>query len=201
MHRSPAKAARSGFSGLPWHVGGACPPFRAPQSAMSSEVQVYQLECELIALAAGVLLIAFVLRRLKRVQPGIPIAKAIWIAFGLRIVSALLLNQTPIAGQLRGGDEGTFLYQAQSLARWDFISHGTWDGLIKNFHVFVFSLNYRLFSPVTQMTMRIEGIAVAVAGLALIAAAVYELAGRQAALITAWVLAFEPTSVFFAGIL
>src|SRR4051794_39901079 len=177
------------------------PPFRAPQSAMSSEVQVYQLECELIALAAGVLLIAFVLRRLKRVQPGIPIAKAIWIAFGIRIVVALLLNQTPIAGQLRGGDEGTFLYQAESLARWDFISHGTWDGLTKSFHVFFFSLDDRLFNPVNQMTMRIQIIAIAVAGLALISAAVYELAGRKAALITAWILAFEPTGVFFAGIL
>src|SRR3954454_21889858 len=115
---------------------------------MSSEVQVYQLECELIALAAGVLLIAFVLHRLKRSQPGIPIAKAIWIAFGVRIVAALLLNQKPIAGQLRGRDAGTFLYQAQSLARWGLMSDGTWDGLIKSFHVFFFSLDDRLFHPV-----------------------------------------------------
>jgi hypothetical protein len=166
-----------------------------------SEVQLYQLETELIALAAGVLLIGFVLRHLKRVMPGIPIAKAIWIAFGVRVVAALLLNQTPIAAQLRGGDEQTFIAQAQSLARWDFISHGTWDGLSKQLHVFLFSLDYRFFDPVTQMTMRIEVIAIAVTGLALLAAAVYELAGRKAALITAWVLAFEPTGVFFAGIL
>jgi hypothetical protein len=168
---------------------------------MSSEVELYQLECELIALAAGVLLIAFVLHRLKRAMPGIPIAKAIWIAFGVRIVSALLLNQTPIAGQLRGGDEGTFLFRAQSLARWDLVSHGTWDGLSKQFHVLFFSLDYRLFSPLTQMTIRLEVIAIAVTGLALLSAAVYELAGRKAALITAWVLAFEPTGIFFAGIL
>jgi hypothetical protein len=166
-----------------------------------SEVQLYQLETELIAFAAGVMLIALVLRHLRKMMPGIAIAKAVWMAFAVRIVAALLLNQTPIAGQLRGGDEGTFLYQAQSLARWDLISHGTWNGLIKNFHVLWFSVNYRLFDPLSQMTIRIEVIAIAVVGLALIAAAVHELAGRKAAVITAWILAFEPTGVFFSGIL
>jgi hypothetical protein len=166
-----------------------------------SEVQLYHLETELIAFAAGVMLIALVLRHLRKMMPGIAIAKAVWIAFGVRVVAALLLNQTPIAGQLRGGDEGTFLYQAQSLSRWDLISHGTWDGLIKEFHVLWFSLNYRLFDPLSQMTIRIEVIAIAVTGLALLAAAVHELAGRKAAVITAWILAFEPTGVFFSGIL
>jgi hypothetical protein len=166
-----------------------------------SEVQLYQLECELIALAAGVLLVGFVLRATKRAMPGLPIAKAIWVAFGVRIVAAMLLNQTPIAGQLRGGDESTFMAQAQSLARWDLISHGTWTGLSQEFHVLFFSLDYRLFNPVSQTTMRIEVIAISVAGLALLAAAVYELAGRKAALLAAWVLAFEPTSVFFSGLL
>jgi hypothetical protein len=168
---------------------------------MSSEGQLYALECELIALAAGVLLIAFVLRRVRRVMPGISIAKAIWIAFAVRVVSALLLNQTPIAAQLRGGDEQTFLFQAHSLARWDFISHGTFDGLTKSFHVLFFSLDYRIFGSAPQMMLRIEVIALSVAGLALLSAAVYELAGRKAALITTWVLAFEPTNVFFSGIL
>src|SRR3954471_7669665 len=166
-----------------------------------SEVQLYQLECELIAFAGGVLLIALVLRHLRKMMPGIAIARAIWIAFAVRIVAALLLNQTPIASQLRGGDEGTFLYQAQSLARWDFISHGTFDGLIKNFHVLWFSFNYRLFDPLSQMTLRIEVIAIAVTGLPLLPAAVHELAGRKAAVVTAWILAFEPTSIFFSGIL
>src|SRR4051812_20466742 len=66
------------------------PPFRAPQSAFSSKARPPQPECALTPLAAGVLLIAFGLRRLKRAQPGIPIAKAIWIAFGVRIGGALI---------------------------------------------------------------------------------------------------------------
>lgn len=166
-----------------------------------SEAQLYQLECELIALAAGILLIAFVLRHLRRTMPGIGIAKAIWIAFGIRVVAALLLNQTPVAAQLRGGDELTFLFRAESLSRWDLLSHGTVDGLTKQFHVLFFSIDYRLFDPVPQMMLRIQVIAIAVTGLALMAAAVHELAGRKAAMITAWVLAFEPTGIFFSGIL
>ena len=109
--------------GYPGFSGTTVPPAR-PHSFMSSEGQLYNLECELIALAAGAALIAFVLRRLRRSMPGIAIGKAIRIAFGVRVLAAFLLNQTPIAGQLRGGDEIGFIDQAQSLARWDLLSHG-----------------------------------------------------------------------------
>jgi hypothetical protein len=51
------------------------------------------------------------------------------------------------------------------------------------------------------MMLRAEVVAVSVCGLALLAAAVHHLAGRRASLITAWVLALEPTNVFFSGIL
>jgi hypothetical protein len=168
---------------------------------MSSEVQLYRLECELIAIAAGVLLIGFVLHRVRRTMPGIGIAKAIWVAFAVRVVAAMLLDQTSIAGQLRGGDEIGFVNQAQSLARWDLISHGTADGLTKSFHCLFMSFSYRIFGSVPELMLRFEVIAIAVTGLALLAAAVHELAGRRAAVIAAWVLALEPTSIFFSGIL
>jgi hypothetical protein len=50
------------------------------------------------------------------------------------------------------------------------------------------------------MTERIELIAIAVVGLTFMATGVYELAGPKAALIAAWILAIEPTHVFFSGI-
>lgn len=168
---------------------------------MSSEGQLYNLECVLIALAAGTLMIALVLRHLRRVMPGIAIAKAIWVAFAVRVIAALLLNQTPVAAQMRGGDELGFIAQAQSLSRWDLISHGTVNGLTHEFHVLFMSFSYRVFGLVPQMMLRAEVIAVAVCGLALLAAAVHELAGPKAARITAWILALEPTSIFFSGIL
>ena len=51
------------------------------------------------------------------------------------------------------------------------------------------------------MMERIELISLALVGLALMATAVYELAGPKAATIAAWILAIEPTNVFFSGII
>jgi hypothetical protein len=155
----------------------------------------------MVAFLLGAFFLAFVLRRLKRHQPGLAISTAVWVAFLLRVLVALGLDQTPIARELRGGDEIIFLSQAQSLAHWDLASTASTDALTSHFHWFFFSFNFRLFHPPPDMMVRFEVIALAVAGLAFLAAAAYELAGKRAALITAWVLAFEPSNVFFSGIL
>src|SRR2546430_1478766 len=52
-----------------------------------------------------------------------------------------------------------------------------------------------------ENALRTVQAAIAVAGLALLAVAVYELAGAHAARIAAWVLAFEPASIFFSTLL
>lgn len=166
-----------------------------------SETQLYQLQCVLIALFVGAYLLVLLVRGLRRLQPGLAIGRAISFAFGLRIVAALLLSQTPVASQLRGGDEKTFVAFAKYYSRWDFISTGDLTAITKKFHIFFFSMNYRVFDDVPDMMLRFEVIAFAVAGIALLAAAVYELAGRRAALITAWVIALEPSHLFFSGLL
>jgi hypothetical protein len=166
-----------------------------------SEGQLYDFECVLIALFAGAFFLVLIMRWLRRRQPGLSIGNAILTAFVLRVVVALGLSLTPIARELRGGDELTFLSKARSLASWDLASTGSIDGLTHSFHSFFFSLNYRVFTQVPDMMLRVEVIAFAVGGLALLCAAVYELAGKRPALITAWLLAFEPTNVFFSGIL
>jgi hypothetical protein len=166
-----------------------------------SESQIYDLECVFFALLAGGFLVAMVLRGLRRLQPDLNIGRAIAVAFGVRVFAALLVSATSFASQLRGGDEVTFLGNALSLSRWNLISSGTLDGLTSEFHTFVFSLNFRVFDRVPDMMLRIEAITFAVIGAALLAAAVYELAGRRAAYITAWVLALEPSNIFFSGII
>jgi hypothetical protein len=166
-----------------------------------SEGQVYDFECILIALFAGVFFLVLIMRWLKRMQPGLSIGKAVAAAFGVRVVVALGLSLTPIARELRGGDELTFLAKAHSLARWDLASTGSLNGLTHSLHSFFFSLNYRVFTQVPDTMLRIEVISFAVGGVALLCGAVYELAGKRPALITAWLLAFEPTNVFFSGIL
>lgn len=155
----------------------------------------------LIALLAGAIFLAFLVRKLRRGQPGLAIGRAIAAAFGLRVLAVLALNQTSNASQLRGGDELLFIGQGHTLARWSVASQATIDGVTKQFHTFFFSLNFRAFGDAPQTMLRVEVIALAVAGLALVAAAVYELAGSRSAVITAWVLAFEPANVFFSGIL
>jgi hypothetical protein len=166
-----------------------------------SETQLYELECQLVALFAGALLLRFVVRGLRRSRPSLAIGKAIGVAFGLRLLAALALNQLSLASQLRGGDEFTFIGHAQALTRYSFGSSPVFDEFTNHFHVFFFSLNYRIFDHPPQMMLRIELIALAVCGVALMSAAVYELAGARAAMIAAWVLALEPASIFFSGIL
>lgn len=165
-----------------------------------SETQFYELECQLAALLASGLFLWFVVSRLRRAQPGLAIGGAIATAFFLRVLAAIGLNSTSAALSLRGGDEITFIGHGQALARWDFISTATTKAFTDEFHVWWFSLNYRVFDNPPSMVLRFEVIAFAVSGLALIAAAVYELAGPRAATITAWLLAFEPASLFFSGI-
>lgn len=166
-----------------------------------SETQLYELICVLIALLGGSYLLVAAFWALRRVQPGLAIGRALLVAFGLRIIAAFTLDQTPFAEQLRGGDETTFLNNAEYVSRWDFVSQTNLEALTDKFHVFFFAFNERLFDNPPDVMLRIEVIAFAVIGLALLAAAVHELAGRRAALIVAWVLALEPTNVFFSGLL
>jgi hypothetical protein len=166
-----------------------------------SEIQLYQLECELVALLAGAFLLTWVVRRLQRAQPGLAIGWPIAVGFALRLLVALGLSQMSAARALRGGDELTFLSNAQELSHWSFISHPDVKALTHTFHTFFFSLDYRILVQPPQVMIRIEVIAIAVCGLALLAAAVHELAGPRAALIAAWVLALDPANIFFSGIL
>lgn len=162
---------------------------------------LYLAECQLVALIAGALLVAFVVSRLGRSRPGLAIGRAIAAAFGLRVVAAFGLDQTPVAGELRGGDELIFQDRAQDIAGQSLSSEMSVTALTEEFHTFLISLQYRVLDDVPEMMLRFEFIALAVIGLALMSAAVYELAGPKPALIAAWLLALEPTSVFFSGLI
>ena len=52
-----------------------------------------------------------------------------------------------------------------------------------------------------DFALRITEIGLAVAGILLLVTAVYELAGPRAAVIAAWILAFEPSGIFFSSLL
>jgi hypothetical protein len=167
-----------------------------------SDFHVYNLLCDLLALLVGGYLLIYVLGRLKRTRPDLAIGKPIAAAFLLRLLGATGVGLFSISQELRGPDEVGFLGVADDVARHTgLFSDPSTDLLTTRLHIFLMSVNDRLLEPAPHMMGRIEFISLAVLGLLLMATAVYELAGPRAAMIAAWILALEPTNVFFAGIL
>lgn len=163
--------------------------------------QLFELLCQLVALIAGFYLASWVVTRLGRKRPGLTIGRAITAAFAVRILGALAVEQTSAARELRGPDELVWLGRAQDLAAGSISSDESIDALTSELHTFFFSLHFKVLDTVPEMMLRFEMISFAVVGAALLTAAVYELAGGRAAVVAAWLLALEPTGVFFSGLL
>jgi hypothetical protein len=151
-----------------------------------------------IILLGGAL--AFLVSRLAGLRPGFAIGQPVAFAFGIRVIAAGLISLTPVAQTLRGGDEFTFLDHAARVARTPFGSTEWVNALLTELHVFVLAVQHYLFdSP--ELALRVTQVGIAVIGLMLLAAAVYELAGPRASVLAMWLLAFEPASIFFSSLL
>jgi hypothetical protein len=144
-------------------------------------------------LSAGALW--FVLHRLRRRRPGFMIGFPLGVAFGIRLLAIAGVSSTGLQSALRGGDETTFLTYARLLAD-DPFGHGYYPHGKYPLHVVVFAMQMK-FGDFSEGAMRITQVGIALLGVALILAAVHDLAGGRAARIAAWVFAFEPASIFF----
>jgi hypothetical protein len=150
-----------------------------------------------VALVA--LVVAFVLYylilRLRRSRPELRIGAPVAVAFGIRLAAIAGIGSTGLSSALRGGDETTFLslgnYLAAQPLGTDFLPHGPYQ-----LQTVLFALQTKL-GFIDQGAMRITQVGIALIGVVLIIGAVYDLAGGRAARIAAWLLAFEPTSIFF----
>jgi len=163
---------------------------------------LYEFLCVAIVLLASSWLLAWIVKRLMRTREGFAIAKPITIAFGVRILAAIGLGQLAIARDLRGGDELTFLARAETASGLPFSDSFSIDQLTSELHTFLFQLHYRIFDIAPpEMMLRVEMVFFATVGVALFAAAVYELAGPKPALIAAWILTLEPANIFFSSLL
>ena len=100
--------------------------------------QLYSTECQLLALVAGSYLLAVVVTLLRRSRPGLSIGLPIAAAFIVRVLAAFGLELTPVARELRGGDEVTFLDRAQDLASVPLASEPSVDALTNQLHTFLF---------------------------------------------------------------
>ena len=136
----------------------------------------------------------WLVRRLARSRPDLRIGAPIAIGFGLRMAAIAAIGLTGLSTTLRGGDETTFLDLAHHLAQQPlgrgWLPHGQYE-----LHVVLFAFEDRL--GLTVGAMRIVQVGIALTGVILILAAVHDLAGGRAARLAAWLMAFEPASIFF----
>jgi hypothetical protein len=165
-----------------------------------TDQQIHDYLAGLVTLAAVAWALYLLLRWIRRTRPELAIGIPISIAVGLRVFAAIGVSSTGAAASLRGGDENFFLGHSHFITQTTFPGTPWTDALTKHLSEFVFAGQIKLLdSP--DLALRITQAGIAVAGLVFLAAAVYELAGPRAALIAAWVLALEPSNVFFSTLL
>jgi hypothetical protein len=166
----------------------------------TTDQQIY----DVLAGFATALLVGYALyllvRFLARSRPGLAIGVPITAAAVIRGLAAVGVSTTSIGSELRGGDEDFFLGQAHDIAQSGLASSDWINALTGELHEFVLAIQVWAFdSP--ELVLRFAEIGLAVAGLVLLATAVYELAGARAAVLAAWILAIEPSGIFFSSLL
>ena len=167
-----------------------------------SDRDLFEVLCVLLALLVSSYALYLVARRLERKRYGLVIAGPLFVGFGLRLAAMASVNQLSIARTLRGGDELGFVAHAKVIAGLPLTGTESVDKLVSALHTFIFSIDYRVLGVTAPESMlRIEMITFAVLGIALLSAAVYELAGPRPAVIVAWILALEPANIFFSSLL
>jgi hypothetical protein len=165
-----------------------------------TDAQIHDFLVGLLTLCAVAWGLYLLLRWLRRGRPDFAIGTPIGVALGLRVLTSIAVSSTGVASTLRGGDELFFLANSREISETAFLGPRWTEALTENLYEFVFAGQIlALDSPDTAL--RITQAGIAVAGLVLLAAAVYELAGPRAALIAAWVVAFEPSNIFFSTLM
>jgi hypothetical protein len=117
------------------------------------------------------------------------------VGFGLRLAAVAAINATSIQTQLRGGDEETFVDYARAIAATPW-GRGFWPHGLYQLQTEVFAFQIKL-ADLSATALRVTQIGIAMLGLVLILAAVYDLAGPRASRLGAWLLMLEPASIFF----
>src|SRR4029079_15071622 len=114
-------------------------------------------------------------RTLERDREGFAIGIAVATAVAVRVIASTAVSLTSIERFLRGGDEVAFLNISSNIAHMAFGSPQWTGALTGNLYEFIFATQIGLFDSPSQ-AMRVAQIGIAVAGLVLLSAAVYELA-------------------------
>lgn len=148
-----------------------------------------------IAILFVAIVFLYTITRLKRHRAAFAIGLPITVAFAIRLLGIVAINATGLGASLRGGDEQTFLYYANVLAKTPF-GHGYLPHGVYQLHVVLFAIQIKL-GFINETGMRVTQAGIALMGFIFMLAATYDLAGPRAARYAAWFLAFEPSSIFF----
>ena len=170
-----------------------------------SDRSFYEVECVVLTTLVAGLVLAWMVRRLSRRRTGLHIGLPIAAAFLVRILAAGAVAQLGFASSLRGGDELVFTGSAKAISKTSFASTAWIDAVTGKLaqgglQVDVFAAQFKLIDA-PDFALRVTQAGITVAGIILLVLAVYELAGARPALIAAWLLALEPSSVFFSTLL
>ncbi len=154
----------------------------------------------LIAVLSSGFVLVVLIGRLRKGRPDFAVGAPVAVGFAVRLIAIVGVSSTGLSSTLRGGDESTFLGFARYLATYspwgrDFIPHGHFP-----LHTVVFATQIKL-ADFSEAALRVTQVGIATVGVVLIVAAVHDLAGGRAARTAAWLLAFEPASLFFSSAL
>lgn len=166
-----------------------------------SDASLYEIECIVLAVLLVGFALAGLVRRLGRTRPGLTaIGWPLGVGVAVRLLAIVGVSTSGVGRSLRGGDEIAFLIDARNIAASGFDSELWFPGQGHRLHEIVFALQIKL-ADFPEGALRVIQVGIAMLGLVLIIAAIYDLASPRAAIIGAWVLALEPASIFFNGIL
>jgi len=159
---------------------------------------------DVLSVVLATLLVGFglagVISLLRRSRPELTIAGPVALGVGARLVAIAGVGLSGLGATLRGGDEATFLRGAREVAA-SGLDSGPWlPSESHRLHEIVFALQIKI-ADFPEAALRVTQVGIAMLGIVLIVVAIYDAAGPRAARLGAWVLAFEPASIFFNGIL
>jgi hypothetical protein len=165
-----------------------------------SDTTLYNTECVVLMILLVSFVLVYAVRRLRRTRPDFDIGRPLAIGYLLRLVTIAAVSVSGQGLTLRGGDENTFLADARRIAASGFDSDLWFPAQFHRLHEIVFALQMK-FGDFGDAPMRVTQVGMALLGIVLILAAIYDLAGPRAARVAAWVFALEPASNLYNGIL
>jgi hypothetical protein len=162
---------------------------------------IYRALCVVLSILAVGWAAAGLALFLGRRRTGFQVLRPLATGFLVRLAATAVFSGAATLAALRDPDEAGYLSQAFDLAGKAPWSHD-W---IVNFtggrpHVVLLAIETGILGHPPAFALRVLQIGLALAAVCLLSAAAYDLSGPRAAKFTAWVLAVEPSNVYFSGL-